>query len=140
MSSIAKYSKTDFIRFVMSTNEHNSSDKEKSREYLSSQGLNVDALVSEGLKRIKKMQMQIAADKTQMEMVSAEIVKQKASEWVDNILNSVDFSLAELIKEEELAMHFRNVEELSKEDIKKILVKHFTLKFLDEQGNKSNGL
>ena len=30
-------------------------------------------------------------------------------------------------------MSFRNIEQLSKDDIKKILVKHFTLKFLEEQ-------
>lgn len=140
MSNNAKYSKADFIRFVMSTVEHNSADKEKSREYLSSQGLNVDAIVSECLKRIKKLQMQIQADKTRMEMVSAETVKQKAKEWVDSLLNKIDFSFPTLVKEEELSMSFRNIESLSKEDIKNILIKHFTLKFLEEQKKKSNGL
>lgn len=140
MSKNAKYSKTDFIRFVISTVEHNSSGKEKSREYLSSQGLNVDAIVSEGLKRIKKLQMQIQADKTRMEMVSAETVKQKAKEWVDSLLNNIDFSLPALVKEEELSMSFRNIESLSQDDIKNILIKHFTLKFLEEQKKKSNEL
>lgn len=135
MSNNAKYNKADFIRFVMSTVEHESSDKEKAKEFLSTQGLNVDSIVSDGLKRLKRLQLQIAAEKTKEEMILAETAKQKASEWVDGLLGKIDFSLPELVKEEELTMSFRNIEKLSKDDIKKILVKHFTLKFLEEQAN-----
>ncbi|MDB4582387.1 hypothetical protein N9164_04485 [Draconibacterium sp.] len=140
MSNYSETSKTDFIRFVMSTLEDNSSDKEKSREFLSSQGLNVDSIVSDGLKRIKKLQMQIEAEKTRIEMVSAETVKQKANEWVDSLLNKIDFSLSSFIEEEQLSMSFRNMESLSEEDIRNILVKHFTLKFLEEQKKRTNGI
>ncbi|MBW8049740.1 MAG: hypothetical protein FVQ77_05260 [Cytophagales bacterium] len=140
MNANNKYSNTEFIRFVLGSMDFISSDSGKAREYMSSQGLNVDAIVSEGLKRIKKLQMQIQAGKTQMEMISAETVKQKAKEWVDSLLNNIDFSLPALVKEEELSMSFRNIESLSQEDIKNILVKHFTLKFLEEQKIKSNGL
>jgi hypothetical protein len=140
MSDYSKYSKEDFIRFVLSTFEHNSSDKAKAKEYLSSQALNVDAILSDGLKRIKKIQLKIEAEKTRNEMVSADLVKQKAVEWVDDLLGKIDFSLPALVKQEELLMSFRNVESLSKEDIKNILVKHFTLKFLEEQKKKSNEL
>lgn len=132
-----KYSKEDFIRFVLSTFEHSAMDKTKAREYLSSQGLNVDSIVSEGLRRVKKIQLQIEAEKTRNEMLSAELVKQKAVEWVESILNKIGFSLPELVKQEGLSVSFRNMESLSKEDIKSILVKHFTLKFLEEQKNKS---
>ena len=69
-------------------------------------------------------------------MLSSEEAKQKASEWVDDLLSKIDFSLPELVREEELTMSFRNIEQLSKEDIKKILVKHFTLKFLEEQAKR----
>lgn len=133
MNNNAKYNKTEFIRFVMSTIEHNSSDKEKSREYLSSQGLNVDAIVSDGLKRINKIQMQVEADKTRLEMASSETIKQRANEWVEKLLNSIDFSLEILVKEEKLTVCFSNLKKLDKDDIKKILVKHFTLKFIEEQ-------
>lgn len=140
MSNYSETSKTDFIRFVMSTLDDNSSDKEKSREFLSSQGLNVDSIVSDGLKRIKKLQMQIEAEKTRIEMVSAETVKQKANEWVDSLLNKIDFSLSSFVEDEQLSMSFRNMESLSEEDIRNILVKHFTLKFLEEQKKKTNGI
>ena len=136
MSNNSKYSKADFIRFVMSAVEHESSDKEKAKEYLSAQGIDVDSMLSDSMKRLKRLQLQIAAEKTKAEMLSAEDVKQKASDWVDDLLSKIDFSLQDLVNEEELTMSFRNIEQLSKDDIKKILVKHFTLKFLEEQAKR----
>jgi len=136
MSNNSKYSKADFIRFVMSTVEHVSSDKEKAKEFLSAEGLDVDSIISDGMKRLKRLKMQIEAEKTKAEMLSAEEAKQKASEWVDDLLSKIDFSLPELVREEELTMSFRNIEKLSQDDIKKILVKHFTLKFLEEQAKR----
>lgn len=136
MSNNSKYSKADFIRFVMSTVEHESSDKEKAKEFLLAEGLDVDSIVNDGMKRLKRLKMQIEAEKTKAEMLSAEEAKQKASEWVDDLLSKIDFSLPDLVREEELTMSFRNIEKLSQDDIKKILVKHFTLKFLEEQAKK----
>jgi hypothetical protein len=136
MSNNSKYSKADFINFVMSTVEHESSDKEKAKEYLSAQGVDIDSMLSDSMKRLRRLQLQIAAEKTKAEMLSAEEVKQKASDWVDDLLNKIDFSLQDLVKEEELTMSFRNVEQLSKDDIRKILIKHFTLKFLEEQAKR----
>jgi len=133
MSNNSKYNKADFIRFIMSTVEHESSDKEKAKEFLSSQGVDIDSMLSDGMKRLKRLQLQIAADKTKAEMILAETAKQKASEWVESLLRSTDFSLSELVKEEELIISFRNIEKLGQEDIKKILVELFTLKFLEEQ-------
>lgn len=137
MTNNSIYNKTDFIRLTIATAEHVSSDKETAKEYLSSEGLDVDSVVNEGMKRLKRLKMQIEADKTKSEMIHADEAKQKASAWVEELLSKIDFSLHELIKEEELTMSFRNVEKLSKEDIKNILIKHFTLKFLDEESKKS---
>jgi hypothetical protein len=79
------------------------------------------------------MQMEIQAQKTKDEMLAAEEIKGKADKWVEDLLSSSDFSLVDLVNEEELAMSFRNIDKLSKEDLKKILVKHFTLKFLHDK-------
>lgn len=133
MSNNSKYNKADFIRFIMATVEHESSDKEKAREFLSAQGVDIDSMLSNGMKRLKRLQLQVEAEKTKVEMRLAETAKQRASEWVDGLLSKIDFSLTELVREEELTMSFRNVETLSKDDIRKILVKHFTLKFLEQQ-------
>ncbi len=136
MSNNSKYSKADFIRFVMATVEHESSDKERAMEFLSAQGVDIDSMLSDGMKRLKRLQLQIAAEKTKEEMLLVETTKQKASEWVDSLLGKIDFSLPELVKEEELTLSFRNIEKLSQDDIKNILVKHFTLKFLEEQAKR----
>lgn len=136
MGNNSKYNKADFIKFVISTVEHETSDKEKAKEFLSSQGVDIDSMLSDSMKRLKRLQLQIAAEKTKAEMLSAEQAKQKASEWVDDLLSKIDFSLQDLVKEEELTMSFRNIEQLSKDDIRKILIKHFTLKFLEEQAKK----
>ncbi len=137
MSNNSKYNKADFIRLTIASAEHVSSDKEKAKEYLSTEGLDVDSLVNEGMKRLKRLKMQIEADRTKSEMMHAAEAKKKASAWVEELLSKIDFSLPELIKKEELTMSFRNVEKLSKDDIKNILIKHFTLKFLDEESKKS---
>ena len=140
MSEESKYTKADFIKFVLSTIDHDVSDKTKVKEYLSSQGLNVDSIIQEGLRRIKKAQLKIEAEKTKKEMLSADLVKQRAMEWVESIMSKMDFSLPELVREESLSVSFRNMEKLSRDDIKNILIKHYTLKFLEEQKNKSSEL
>ena len=102
-------SKTEFIRFVMSLFENNSSDEEKSREYLSSQGLNADAMVSETQKRIKRLQMELNAQKTCFEMDAANDVKEEAEALVNELLSKKDFNLASIVTEEELTFSFRNL-------------------------------
>lgn len=133
MSNNMKYNKTDLVRLMMSTIEQDSLNTEKSREYLSSQGLNPDSIISDGLKRIKKIQLQINAEKTRIEMISIENLKIKAIKMVEDLLSNVNFSFTEFVKHEGLAMSFRNMESLGKEDIKDLLIKHFTLKLLEDQ-------
>jgi hypothetical protein len=133
MSKNQNDSKTDFIRLVLSSIDHDSSDKEKAKEYLSSQGLNVESITAEGQKRIKKIKLKIEADKTRNEMIAADVYTQKAMEWVDKILSDIDFSFPEIVKKEKMSLAFSNLQYLSREDIKNILVQHFTLKFLQEQ-------
>ena len=132
MSKSAKYTKSDFIRLVISDLDSISSNQEEARQFLSLQGLNPDNMISDGLKRIKKMQLQIAAEQTKAGMASAETVKDKAMQWAENLLNQASFSIREFMIKEELSLNFRNFESLSKEDVKAILIKHFTLKFMGE--------
>ncbi|NDP20017.1 MAG: hypothetical protein GZ091_02890 [Paludibacter sp.] len=131
-----KYNKTNLVRLMMASIEQESLNTEKSREYLSSQGLNPDSIVSDGLKRIKKIQLQINAERTRMEMGSIESFKLNAIKVVEDLLSNVNFSFTEFVKHEGLAMSFRNMESLGKEDIKDLLIKHFTLKLLEDQKKK----
>jgi hypothetical protein len=135
MINKANQSKSDFVNLFLSTAENDSSSKEAAKEFLASEGINTDKLVSEGLKKIKKMQMLADASRTEQEMRAAESVKAEATAWVDNLLANINFSLTELVQKEELSMSFRNVENLSKDDIRNILIRHFTLKFMNQQNN-----
>ena len=135
MSKKTNQSKSDFVNLFLSTAENDSSSKEAAKAFLASEGVNTDKLISEGLKRVKKMQMLANASRTENEMLAAESVKSKAIEWVDNLLASINFSLPELVQKEELSMSFRNVENLSQDDIRNILIRHFTLKFMNKRNN-----
>ncbi len=138
MNKKVNKSKSDFVNLFLSTVESDSNNKETANAFLAADGVNVDRTVSEGLKRIKQMQMLIDAKKTEQDMVATESVKQKATDWVDNLLNSIDFSLPALVQKEELTVSFRNVESLSSEDIRTILIRHFILKFMKQQNDKQN--
>lgn len=135
MSKKINQSKSDFVNLFLSTAENDSSSKEAAKAFLESEGVNTEKLVSEGLKKIKKMQMLADAKRTENEMQAAESVKSAAIEWVDNLLSDMNFSLPELVQKEELSMSFRNVENLSQDDIRNILIRHFTLKFMNQQNN-----
>lgn len=135
MSKKTSQSKSDFVNLFLSTAENDSNSKEAAKAFLASEGVNTEKLVSEGLKKIKKMQMLADANRTEKEMQAAESVKAEATAWVDNLLANINFSLPELVQKEELSMSFRNVENLSKDDIRNILIRHFTLKFMNQQNN-----
>lgn len=135
MSKKTNQSKSDFVNLFLSTAENDSSSKEAAKTFLASEGVNTDKLISEGLKRVKKMQMLANASRTESEMQAAETVKEEATSWVDNLLANINFSLPELVQKEELSMSFRNVENLSQDDIRNILIRHFTLKFMNKRNN-----
>ncbi|MBL0132851.1 MAG: hypothetical protein IPP79_01980 [Chitinophagaceae bacterium] len=98
MSNKANQSKSDFVNLFLSTAENDSSSKEAAKEFLASEGVNTDKLVTEGLKRIKKMQMLADAGRTEQEMQAAESVKAEATAWVDNLFANINFSLPELVQ------------------------------------------
>ena len=136
MSNNLKNTKTTFISFMMNTLEHESSDTAKAKEYLETQGVNVDSMLSAGMQRIKLRKLKVAAEETELQMAAAQEFSQKACAWVDDLLQRVDFSLPELINQEGLSVSFRNIEKLNQEDIRRILIKHFTIKFNQEQPKK----
>lgn len=138
MNKKANEGKSDFVKLFLSTAEDDSINKEAAKSFITSEGLNAEKFVFDGLKRIKQMKMTIEANRTEQEMKAAEGVKQKAIEWVEQLLQNVDFSFTKIVQKEELSISFRNVESLSEEDKKNILIKHFTLKFMKEEHNKND--
>lgn len=139
MSGQSKYTKTEFINFVLTELESISSTPQDATEYLKSEGLDVEEILEEGRKRLSKIRLNIEAGRTRAEMLSMEAVKDEAMKWVDKLMSSHGFSFADFIKTENLALQNRNIEGFTKDDIKNTLVQYFTLKFFEEQGKNSDG-
>lgn len=133
MSKQQDHNKTDIVNLYLASADHDSRDKEASLTFLASNGVNTSKLMSEGLKRIRRIQLLAEARKTELEMNASESVRSRAIAWVDQLLGSVDFSLTDLVQKEELTVSFRSMESLSKEDLRNILIRHFTLKFMNQQ-------
>lgn len=136
MKKEMKKEKASVVALILNTAENNSFSKEAAREFLSSENLGVDNIVSEGLKRIKRIQMMVDAEKTETEMIASEVYKKEAEDWVDKLLKDIDYSIKDIIEQEQLSVSFRNIESLSPEDVKIILVKHFTLKFMNRDNER----
>lgn len=128
--------KKDFLTLFLGTVESNSHNKETAKEFLSSEGLGVDNIIADGIQKIRAMQLEIEAEKTMLEQQVMEESKKSVEKWVDDLLNKVDFSFNKVAQEEQLAVSFRNMENLSPNDIRNILIKHFTLKFLDNHDTR----
>jgi hypothetical protein len=136
MSNKKNQSKSEIARLILRTAEEDSRDSQSAREFLASEDVNVDHMLAEGMKKIKRAQMEAWARRTEQEMILVAAETDRATKWVDDLLSSVDFSFSDFVKKEELVFSFRNMESLSNEDIRKILISHFTLKFSNEKKDK----
>lgn len=77
--------------------------------------------------------LQIAADRTRNEMGMAEKFVGRAKEMAESVLADASFSIAQFMSKEQLLVNFRNFESLSEDDIKEILIKHYTLKLMGKE-------
>lgn len=136
MDNKKNQSKSDIARFFLRIAEDESRDSQSAREYLASEGVNVDQMLSDGMQKIKRALMEAEAKKTEADMVASASAVERATIWVDDLLSKMDFSFADFVKKEELALSFRNVESLSDADKRAILIKYFTLKFSNEKKDK----
>lgn len=130
-----KDNKTYLAKIILSSVDSISCDRANAEEYLSAEGLNPDSIRAEGIKRIKRLQMQVRANKTRAEMESTSdaTIKQKAADWVEKVLSDARFSFAAFVKEENLVLQNRNLTSFNKEDIKSTLIQFFYLKFLNQE-------
>lgn len=135
-----KDNKTYLAKIILASVDSISCDRAKAEEYLSAEGLNPDSIRAEGIKRIKRLQMQVRATKTRAEMESTSdaTIKQKAADWVENVLSDARFSFAAFVKEENLVLQNRNLTSFNKEDIKSTLIQFFYLKFLNQEDKGTN--
>lgn len=140
MSSNSRSSKNDLAKFILAASDANSEGTEQSRIYLESEGVKVDEMLEEGLKRIKKIQLQLRAQEMKTGMRTLEDLRNKVEKWVENLMADPAFSFAQLVQKENLVVSFRNVQMMKTEDIKEILVKHYTLKRLNDESEDPGGV
>lgn len=138
MSGQSTYGKSEFIKFVLADLESISSTADDAKQYLASEGLNVEEILGEGRRRLSKIRLKLEASHTRAEMLSMESVKQEAMKWVDKLMGSRGFSFTDFVRTENLALQNRNIEGFTRDDIKNTLVQYFTLKFFEEQGKHSD--
>ncbi|WP_133257272.1 hypothetical protein [Hymenobacter edaphi] len=132
------YSKKYLAKIILSNVDHTSCDPEKSKEYLKENKIDPDNIYKEGIKRIKKLQLQAAAAKKRAEMESTKSIKQKAIDWVDSLINDVNFSFPSFVKSNNLVLHNRNIDSFNQEDIKNSLTQYFYLKFVDPDNTEQD--
>lgn len=116
---------TEYLSYVSSS--------EESEGFLRENGFDPDQLVNEGLGKVRKIQMQIASEKTEAKYheMRANLL-QKAKNEVDKILGEFGFNLESFIKRENINLAYRNFENMNEGEIREFLERHFLLKYQDE--------
>jgi hypothetical protein len=109
-----------------------SCNKESSIEYLKEEGLNLESIREEGMRRFKRLQLQMNAAKTKREMVANEKIKQDATDWAERILSDISFSFPVFVKEEKMVLQNRNIESFNKEDIRHTITQYLFMKLLSD--------
>lgn len=120
------------LNLMVESAESVSMTKDAAVNYLKDEGINVDSFVSEGMKRIKQMQLKAKAINTKKELSALEEVKQKAKAYVKQLMEQAEFSFAAFIMQERIPLHNRKIESFSAEDIENTLTDYFSLKMSQE--------
>ncbi|MBS1902453.1 MAG: hypothetical protein JSS75_01960 [Bacteroidetes bacterium] len=127
----ARQDRSEFINLIVAQIEHVTSDKAHADEYLREAGLDPDAMAAEGIKQIRKRMLLASKARTLGAMDAVEHAKQRAIEYVDRLLQTVDFSFDTFLQNERPRMSFRGIESLDPSQMRDIMIQHFTLKFSD---------
>lgn len=138
-SSNSAKGKSSFARLFLASIDPISCDADKAKEYFIEQGLNPLSIREEGIKRMRKLQLQLKAAQTRKDMAAADAAKQHATEWVEKLLSDISFSFPQFVRDEKLVLQNRNLDTLTPDDIKNTLIQYFCLKFLDQADKQQNG-
>ena len=135
MSNTSKY-KTDLTKLILSDIDEISSDAAKAKEYLASEGVNVDRVISDGLKQIKKMRFQLEASKTRQTMGVFEKFAEQAKAMALQLIQTPAFSFIDYVKNEKVVASFSNLQKLTEEEKLSIIQNHLALKLQQEEESK----
>lgn len=121
--------------FVEHLDEISSDDG--AEQFLRENGVDPDKLIADTQRKLRQIQMNIAAENTErqyQEMRAA--VSVKAAAEVATLLSDASFNLANFIKANSVNVAYRNFDNMSKEEVKEFLERHFLLKFEKEASDK----
>ncbi len=107
---------------------------------LQNEGFDFERATHNTVNAIKKLQLKIEAQLTESEMQASKNLANRAVEFVEKLLSNSNFSFLEFARSENLVLQNRNLENLTPADIKKTLIKYYTLKFIEEKGKRENEL
>ncbi len=114
------------------------SSDEGADQYLREEGIDIDKLVDEGLRKIRQIRMNIAAEKTQQDYV---VMKSNTMEWAKaeakRMMADVSFNFQAFVKQHKINVAYRNFDELTKEEIQEFLERHLMLKSGKQNGGES---
>ena len=109
-----------------------SSSDDAAKQFANDEGLDYDSIRSEGLKRMKQLQLKMKA-KAKLEIDEARIpLKEKAREFVNNLLQDPSFSFFNFMSQNEIALHNRSIDSFTQEDIRNTLEQFYYMKMSKE--------
>ncbi|GEM_PF-5029478 len=138
MSENTNQKKAAFINFISTSLESISSDVESAKAYLESEGLKPDALIASGLRKIKRMELKLNAEKTRAQQNSINRFMERAAEIVERIKNTPGFSLSAFLVEKKIVASFRKLESLSSENMNDLMIKYYANELKMSEENKND--
>ena len=110
-----------------------SSNGEDSYKYLSEQGINPDVIVTEGIQEINRYLLTKKAAQNKYEMEALlEKATSRIRKFIEENKNKSKDILLNMLLEKSPAFQFRNLEQLTDDDIIEVLADVDLLKFLEE--------
>lgn len=137
MSNKKPYTSKEFLKITLSNADAISESSQSVKDYAHEEGIDIDQVMSEGKKRMKRLMLKLKAEETRSEMISNQTLKEMALEIVDRLMEEVNFSFPTYVQEHGIPVHNRNLEKLSDEDIKNTLIQYHYLKLIEKNKKDS---
>jgi hypothetical protein len=132
MSSSDNSSIRNYINLVIGESDAVSHSEGSARNYADLEGLNYDEIKAEGIKRLKRLKLILNAENKVASDNGLNHLMVKAKAMVNELMSDINFSFSNFLNENDLALHNRNIESFTKEDVRSTLEKYYYLKLIEE--------
>tara|TARA_A100000171_G_scaffold35638_3_gene34221 strand:+ start:17144 stop:17557 length:414 start_codon:yes stop_codon:yes gene_type:complete len=132
MSSNDNLSNRNYINLLIGEWDTVSHSEETAKQFMKQEGLNYDEIKAEGIKRLKRLRLQLNAEKKLASDNALNHLLEKAKSLVNDLMSDTRFSFRNFLSENDLVLHNRNIESFTKEDIRNTLEKYYYLKLVED--------